>query len=251
MKRSRDIPNLCIAILRNHHRFDEQLGGLVTPTLSLDKRITYLPMVIEKLEGRGEFLQLVIETRAAFRDRYHTSDDYWAREAVKHFFRRSDFYLGIFEGKSINTEGIFEKYVAAFQDDRIQVTYLTLLEGVRFTSSTSCMNFNTFQIRRFSAEELADMAGNQVNQIFYPWAVIDAKRLHDYWLLSITRPEPRSHPLRTLDPLDWTMIDWVKPEYQSAIEEFQFGSPRQILALFAWEDWDVDEFGRGPCDLSL
>jgi hypothetical protein len=43
------------AILRNHSRFDEQLGALVIPTLSRNRRITYLPMVIEKVEGRGNF----------------------------------------------------------------------------------------------------------------------------------------------------------------------------------------------------
>jgi len=208
-------------------------------------------MVIEQLECMGEFLQLIIETRAVFRDRYHTSDDYCAREAVQNFFCRSGFYLGIFEGKGINAEGTFEKYVGAFQADKIQVTYLTLLEGVQFASTSSCMNFSTFQIRRFSAEELADIAGNPINRIFYPQSVIDVERLQGYWFLSTTRPHPRPHPLRTFATLDWNMIGRIKPEYQNDSKEFRSGSPHQLLAPFAWEDGNIDEFGRGACDLPL
>jgi hypothetical protein len=242
---------LVLATLRNNQAFDERLGATVIPTSSRSRRIEFLPKVVERLEREEDFCQLIMETRAAFPDRYHTYDDYWTREAVQNFFRRSDFYLDVFAGKGINIEGAFERYVTAFQDDKTEVTCLTLLEGVEFTSPIACMNFNTFQIRRFSAEELANIVGNQINKIFYPRAVIDVKRLQDYWFLSTTRPQPRSHPIRTLDTLDWSRVGQIEPYYQSGAEELRFGSPTQILALFAWEAWDEIELGRGPCDLPL
>ena len=242
---------LVFATLQNNREFDKRLGATIISTSSQSRRIEFLPKVVERLEREGDFYQLMTETRAEFPDQYHTYDDYWAREAVQNFFRRSGFYLDAFTGKDINVEGALERYVTAFQDDKTEVTCLTLLEGVEFTSSVSSLNFNTFQIRRFSAEELAGIVGNRINQIFYPQAVIDIKRLQDYWFLSTTHPQPRSHPIRTLDTLDWSRVGQIDPYYQSGAEELRFGSPNQILTIFAWEEWDEIEFGRGPCDLPL
>ena len=50
---------------------------------------------------------------------------------------------------------------------------LILLEGIDFDCPDSGMDFQTFQIRRFSDAELAEILGNRVNRIFYRRSVIE------------------------------------------------------------------------------
>ena len=114
------------------------------------------------------------------------------------------------------------------------------------------MNFGTFQLQHFSHEELAAILGNRVNQVFYPSATIDVKRLQGYWFLSTTCMQ--SFP--QLDDDDsfikrlgsyLTRRNQIDSEYEGFAKFF--GSPEQILALFPWHKYlgkeiMEDEWGR-------
>jgi hypothetical protein len=241
------------ATLGNPQAFDERLGETGILTLQPDKRVELLPRVVEHLESLEAFRQLVNHTRSAFPDQFHTRDDNLTGQAAQHFFRRGAFYLDIFEGKDISIEKAFERYVKAFQKQDRLIWRLTLLDGIDFVSPDSCMNFGTFQLRRFSHEELAAILGNRVNQVFYPSATIDVKRLQGYWfvLTTCTQPLPQSDDeddsflKRLADYL--ARMDQIEPEYKRIAEEFPFGSPQQILALFPWPKHMGDgeeEWGR-------
>ncbi|HXH10049.1 MAG TPA: hypothetical protein VNP04_09865 [Alphaproteobacteria bacterium] len=227
------------ATLGNHRAFDEQLRETGILMLQPDKRIEFLPRVVEHLESREPFRQLVKYTRSTFPDQFHTRDDNLTRQAAQHFFRRCAFYLDVFEGKDIGIEKAVERYVKAFQRQDIFIWRLTLLDGIDFASPESCMNFGTFQIRRFSHKELPAILGNRVNQVFYPSATIDVKRLEGYWFLSTTCTQsfPQLEDDESfLKRLGYYLsrMDQIDPEYKRAAEEFPFGSPQQILSLFPW-----------------
>jgi hypothetical protein len=178
--------------------------------------------------------------RSAFPDQFHTRDDSLTGQAAQHFFRRGVFSLDTFESKDISIGKAFERYVKAFQRQDICIWHLTLLDGIDFASPESCMNFGTFQIRRFSHDELAAILGNRVNQVFYPEATIDVKRLQDYWFLSTICTRPFPQPDDENDGLLKRLADYlprmdqIEPAYKRLAEEFPFGSPQQILALFPW-----------------
>jgi Apea-like HEPN len=220
--------------------------------LQPDKRIEFLPRVVEHLESLQAFRQLVNHTQFAFPDQFHTRDASLARQAARHFFRRCAFYLNVFEGKDIGIEMAFGRYVKAFQKRDIAIRRLTLLDGIDFVCPDSCISFGKFQIRRFSHEELAAILGNRVNQVFYPSATIDVKRLQGYWFLSTTstqsfpQPDDDDSVLRRLGSY-LCRRNHIDPEYEGFAK--LFGTPEQILALFPWHkhlDPQImeDEWGR-------
>jgi hypothetical protein len=245
------------ATLGSHRAFDERLRETGLLMLQSEKRIEFLPRMVEHLESLECFGQLIKHTSSAFPAQFHTRDEGLTRQAAQHFFRRCAFYLAVFEGKEINIEKAFERYVKAFQKQDIPIWRLTLLDGLDFVCPDSSMSFGTekhrFQIRRFSQDELAAVLGNRVNQVFYPSAAIDVRRFQGYWFLSTTctQPLPQSDdeddgfPKRLADSL--ARMDQIEPEYKRVAEEFPFGSPQQILALFPWPKHMVpgeEEWGR-------
>lgn len=76
------------ATLGSHLAFDERLRETGILMLQADKRIEFLPRVVEHLESIKAFRQLVPHTRSAFPDQFHTRDENIARRAAQHFFRR-------------------------------------------------------------------------------------------------------------------------------------------------------------------
>src|SRR6266511_2588499 len=141
---------LVLAALRKHDVFDEHLRKTGISLLRPDRRIEFLPQVVEQLEGQKAFHWLLEETEAAFPDQSHTREISHVERATKHFFRRSAFYLDIFERRDIDIDRAFESYVKAFQKQEIPVRDLIPFEYVNFTFPSSRIKFDSFQILRFS-----------------------------------------------------------------------------------------------------
>jgi hypothetical protein len=88
---------------------------------------------------------------------------------------------------------VLEEYAVYVRKEEMQVTYLTLLQEIKFAAPDSGMNFNTFRVLRLSDTELGATLDNRGNQIFYPWATADVERLRDYWFLMTTRSQSLSN----------------------------------------------------------
>ena len=82
---------------------------------------------------------------------------------------------------------MFGDYLKSFRKVKTQVAYFVLIESVYFSKTT--MDFGSFKIRRFSALELDTVFNRTINEIFYPFAIIDSKRLQDYWFICVTDNE--------------------------------------------------------------
>jgi hypothetical protein len=128
------------ATLGNHHAFDGRLRDTGILMVQPEKRIEFLPRVVEHLESLGSFRQLINHTRSAFPAQFHTRDEGITRQADQHFFRRCAFYLDGFEGKDISIEKAFECHVKAFQKQDLPIRRLTPLDGLDFVSPASCMS---------------------------------------------------------------------------------------------------------------
>ncbi len=158
---------------------------------SLDRPLSeiLLPRVVEELENQQEFDQLVAETQSAFSGDRHRGNTVLWRQAVNNYFCRSGCYLGLVSREFANPDEFFSRYRAAFSAPKVQTTYLAPLEFVYFAQL--CMDFSTFQIKRFSMHELETILQNRVNSIFYPWAAISLdslKLLSQYWFVQTTEP---------------------------------------------------------------
>ena len=149
-----------------------------------------LPWIVEELESEQEFDRLVAETRSAFSgDRHRKSTEELWRRAVHNYFCRSGYYLSLVSGESASPDEFFSNYCFSLTEPKVQTTYLSPLEFVNFAESS--MDFGTFQIKRFSIQELQALLQNRVNSIFYPWAAISSdslKLLSQYWFIQTTEP---------------------------------------------------------------
>ena len=196
-----------------------------------------LPWIVEELESEQEFNRLVAETQSAFSgDRHRKSTELW-RRAVHNYFCRSGYYLGLASGEVTSPDEFFSNYCVAFTEPKVQTTYLAPLEFVDFAQRS--MDFGTFQIKRFSMQELEAVLQNRVNSIFYPWAAISSdslKLLSQYWFIQITKPaEPSQIGVFVLPASSSTTLlfsGYAEREYTGfppAVE-----SALRQLCLFDW-----------------
>lgn len=199
-----------------------------------------LRTMVDQLESGDEFHQLTLETRSSFHGNYHGNSEGAWQLAIKNFFRRSAYYADIFEGEIVSIEAPFHNYCEAFQRREIQVNYLAPMEFVKFAERT--MDFGTFHIRRFSSDELSTIFQNTINEVFYPWAVVDVKQLQNYWFLHLI--ESAQAPKLGWIHVNLNDIDRVGIEYTEHSKTVEFAL--QQLALFDWQaDWWKKRSGHG------
>jgi len=188
----------------------------------------------DELENEAEFHQLVLETYSSFSGSAPDESrlEWGWQQAVKNFFRRSGYYVDVYDGKIANVDATFRSYLDAFQRSEVRTTYLALMEFVQFHGQS--MDFETFQIRRFAADELEVICRNRVNEVFYPWATIDVKKSQAYWFIYFTEQSARS-PVDLLDtpiedPREFYLIRRRYTHYPKTLELIL-----QQLALFDWQ----------------
>ncbi len=202
-----------------------------------------LRAMVDELENKAEFHQLVEETFSFFPGDYHKKgenkkESAW-RATVKNFFRRTGIYNDFFEKKAISINIAFDKYLKAFQRREIQISYFIPIEFVYFAESSmdfgTLKNFGKFQINRFWADELETIFQNRINEIFYPQAVFNTKKLEGYWYLCLTEIIPI--PKLGLIPIDLTQTDKANITYSPYPRVVE--SALQMLALY---DWQADQW---------
>jgi hypothetical protein len=222
---------------------------------SLSQRVAILPGkerdlgdLVKDIEGGSEFHTLVQATRDEFGNTelapdgdmtsismiqatHYESD--W-RHAVGNVLRRSGFYMNIFEEKLNDPSEEFERYMQVFKRPERKISYLALLEYVSFEQNN--IDCGHFQIKRFSRDELDAVLGNSINEIFYPWAVVDLDQITDYWFIYIE--ETVSATEIGYINLDFDLSDddryCVKMRYTPRPFPALLESIIKLLALFDW-----------------
>lgn len=199
-------------------------GGLIP----FQNKTNQLRALVEQLERDGEFNQLLERTRSEFCGEFHKSksESAW-KHAVQSFFRRTGYYNFVFKGLNVPFD-LARTYEAAFRRRQINITYLAPMEFVKFPKSKSI--FSGFEIRQFDPNELETIAGNEINRIFYPHAVVDTQVLRGYWfiVIKVQHDAPR---LGRID-VDLTSIGRVLPVYTTLPREVERVLNR--LVLFDW-----------------
>jgi hypothetical protein len=184
---------------------------------------------VAALEATEEFDELATATRSAFHPRPSRSDHSIWVNAVGNFFRRSGFYLNAAAGKAIADKMSFTDYSAAFGASTRNVTYLAPIEHVEFARAT--LDLGSFQIRRFTTDELARLLEVDTNRVFYQWALSDVGVLDDYWYVTLTKTVERKDPGHI--PINLADIDKVSPAFARFPELSEALLP---LICFPWQE---------------
>lgn len=191
-------------------------------------RSYWLRSITEKIEGSGEFNKLVTDFSDAFRSKSVKKLETGSMpySSIKNFFRRSKFYLKIFEGKSVDIDKYFEQLWSAFNERQVKTISLRLLDGVYFPESV--IDFRKFKIQRFSKKELDNLFDNKLSHIFYPYAELDTDKLSHYWFIREEREEKKQR-------VNFNIIN-IGITYNEIFRVSRTFPDRiiQLLALFDW-----------------
>jgi hypothetical protein len=205
---------------------------LINPSLQLGS-------VVDEFEGTPEFKSLVAQVRATFLlDDYHGGEESFWKVGLKNFLRRSRFYNDLSKGVTVSPADMLTQLENTFRRRATQITYLAPMEFIHFGCDS--MEFKRFTIKRFKKNELDALLQNSVNEVFYPWASVDAVRLAGYWFIVVTGTEP-AHALgkfySALGDVGKIDIQFTKyPAIEIALQE---------LALIDWEaDWVKQKEGK-------
>jgi hypothetical protein len=102
-----------------------------------------LRALVEALENEIEFHFLVEQTHSSLSGTSPGQSERAWQQAVKNYFRRSGYYIDVFEGKIPNDDAVFQNYCKAFERRECIISYLALIEHVQFSGAS--MDFGTFQ----------------------------------------------------------------------------------------------------------
>lgn len=214
-------------IVRSELIASQKERDLDQPIAVLMNKKTQLRTMTERLEGSHKFNFLVRATRDAFSRYGHgTNESSWLH-AVRNVFRRSGFYCDIYENRSVDLDNGFDRYCEAFTTPEIVVLYLSPLEYVEFSEKS--MDFGRFQIKRFAKERLDSLLGNNVSEIFYPWAVVDSTQLRDYWFIYV-RETVQAPKVGIFQLPLWGRVGVRYTPFPKALAPVV-----QLLALFEWQ----------------
>lgn len=221
------------------------LAGM-RPRKRLEARLTPIERgrlieAVRWLESQPPFRELVEATRDTFQSKEHHSSGSvaWWAHAVRHFFRRSGFYLDCYERRTVDYGRLLQKYEKAFRSPEVDVTYLLPLEWVWFVERRGGslyprekpIDFGGFILKRYSSDELERLSGNRVNEVFYPCAVWDTQKLAWYWYLTVTGTKPVGGIGQILS--DFTGLDHVQrkaaPDWLAPFQVFLYR-----LILYDW-----------------
>jgi hypothetical protein len=154
---------------------------------------------------------------------------------IQAYFRLSGLYQVLFAGQLPDLCEAADHYCAAFRAETNTITHLAPLEFVNFTRSS--IEWDEFQIRQFSTDELDHILQNSVKRLFYTWAYLDPAELQDYWFLCAKEVIHADEPGTVM----WRMESRVRFAYSRYPSPIQ--TALQYLALF---DWGTNPFRAAP-----
>ncbi len=204
-------PNVNLALIKNHQ----------------------MKSCVDQAELSSQFDTLVDATRDEFSVRT-VHGDHRLRLSIGNFFRRSGFYLDVFNGSALDSAEYLQKYENAFTRDEIEHTIYAPLNYVEFSKRT--IDIADFQLVRLSRAELDDLFSNRTRELFWPDRVIDSHLLQEFFFIRVKIKVPR----RNSDSRDFVSnvdfsgrVSELGPAVDPRLEKIL-----RILCLFPWENAD-------------
>lgn len=209
-------------------------GGGKTGSLRLISNPSIaLREIVEEMEKSKDFSFFLDHLQEKMTSHgYHKGDRSFWLHALQNTLRRSGYYSHIARTGSSNTTRSLRRVIEAFDRREKTVTYMAPMEYVSFEAQK--LQCRTFRIERFSKTELDSIFKTSLNNIFYPWAVIDTAALSRYWFVVVK--EQRSIPPlgRITFPKSFGQVNISYSPYPTLEQAFQ------RLVLFDWQP----DYGR-------
>lgn len=198
---------------------------------------SWLRSIVENIEGSIEFNNLVSNFSVAFGckpikefetgsiiSRSHVSAQ---RYKIQNFFRRSNCYLEMSEGKSLDLNYYFKRLWSAFNERQVKTISLRLLDRVCFPEPL--IDFGKFKIQRLLKEEFDALVDNHLNHIFYPYAELDTDKLTHYWFI-------KEESYKEKQKVNFSIID-IGVTWNEVFRVSRAFPDRviQLLSLFDWK----------------
>jgi hypothetical protein len=180
--------NAYLAVARSSLRPQKVKAPRRFPFQLLRDKTIELRSLVDGIEGKSEFIELVNQTLTLFPSKRATGQESSTLERfgeIRNFFRRSRCYTSIYAGQAVATEPILRQLETEFRREEFRIRYLVPLRFIDFCDYEDLIEFKRFKIRRFSSEELNYILQSDVNQIFYEWNNIEVSKIQPYWFIDV------------------------------------------------------------------
>lgn len=199
----------------------------------LNKKI-HIRSGVQLIEEQPEFHKLVSQTMDNFsRKNIQSHESHW-KNNIQNILRRSGIYLDWIEN-STTKEQLFSRYVAAISPPQISVKTIAPIELVSFSSNS--LSFDSFELKKFSKEELAELTQNDILEIFYPSSKFDLDLLSNYWWVVITDDAKAPDIDNNLYFLNLGSDILSGEVYGKLSKSSKIEKALQILTLFDWQHY--------------
>ena len=204
---------------------------------------------VESLEESGEF-QALYKSVEAHLNGIGFGSHGW-KGAVGNWLRRSGLYHRVSVGEALaSIDELLGGFLAELSRRESTVTHLALLEHVSFKKQR--LEFERYEIVRFTKEELERLLETQVRADFFPWATLPTRELARYWWLVI-REKASTDAIGSPGKISFSLKDLdIVPRYYTELPQ-AVESVVQELALFKWRPlWATEEDPSWrPCRIPL
>lgn len=186
-----------------------------------------LQRLIETVEQRPEFAELVRATTAEFLPEAEAETSAGLQVGVCTYLRLSGFYQRAFAEDCPAALELPGDYVDAFTRPTNRVTYLAPLQFVSFAADV--LSCGSFEVRRFEADELSQMFRNDARRLFYPYSQVDTEQLAQNWFICVTKDVPRERLgyVEFRYPMEWSAS--ASTRFPAALER-----ALRYVALYDW-----------------
>jgi hypothetical protein len=157
---------------------------------------------------------------------------FMAAERLRCWLRRSGTYQAVCSEAPVDVRALCSGLTQGLSAQHQQIRHFVPIQNVRFNGN---LDFGFFRILKLDKGELDQVLRNDVNQLFYPYAIVDTERLADCWLLEV--PESRDAPSALFLSLE-TEANFATSGFPDAVE-----AALENICLFGWEESIVSEDG--------
>jgi|CXWL01.1.fsa_nt_gi hypothetical protein len=218
--------------------FHAQVAAKLRPLKSGEKgEVCLIPTsiavrtIVEELESEPQFDKLVEALKQVVEKQgFHTSKnlDTW-KGAVKTALRRSGYYLDPFNPSHLTGQ----RLVQIFEGRGAKYTHLSPLQFLHLPWGTAPIVCKSFEIRKFTQEELDALLQTEITRNFYTGSMADTELLSRYWFL-IMSESYASRPLGKIPAEEMADSRHICPQYTQFP---QIESALYRIALCDWRPW--------------
>lgn len=148
-----------------------------------------LQNAVEDLEESQLFSSLLESVQHEVTSKgYHKGNISFWSNALRNALRRSGYYSRIARSKKPTSKVELRRILSAFDRRHETVTYMAPMEYICLEQAK--LRFRTFTIQKFGKAQLDHIFDVTLNELYFPWAVIDTATLSNYWFIVVKENRP-------------------------------------------------------------